>query len=167
MLLSDISQVSVGYQLTFHKYSRAPNPPRTYLSETADSTTSLVDVDSPHVVSVDSDFLNQEVKTTTQADRLEREAQEKEERKEQRKAEKAKAKAARAGHVAKRNPVILGNAVLYALVGAALGYGAYRKHAEGKLSLKLVGTWTGIVGAFSTVDYFVSKWLLQNKYPPN
>ncbi|GIK03927.1 hypothetical protein Aspvir_008002 [Aspergillus viridinutans] len=137
--------------------SRAPNPPRTYLSETAESTASLVDVDSPHVVSVDSDFLNQDVKTTTQADRLEREAQEKEERKEQAKVEKAKAKATRAGHVAKRNPVFLGNAVLYALVGAALGYGAYRKHAEGKLSWKLVGTWTGIVGAFSTVDYFVSK----------
>jgi pyruvate dehydrogenase E2 component (dihydrolipoamide acetyltransferase) len=115
------------------------------------------------VVSVDSDFLEKDVKTTTQADRLEREAQEEEQRKEQarmekaEKAEKAKAKAARAGHVAKRNPVFLGNAVLYALVGAALGYGAYRKHAEGKLSWKLVGTWTGIVGAFSTVDYFVSK----------
>ncbi|RHZ58135.1 uncharacterized protein CDV56_105184 [Aspergillus thermomutatus] len=136
---------------------RAPNPPRTYLSETAESTASLVDVDSPHVVSVDSDFLSQEVKTTTQADRLEREAQEKEERKEREKAQKAEAKAARAGHVAKRNPVFLGNAVLYALVGAALGYGAYRKHAEGKLSWKLVGTWSGIVGAFSTVDYFVSK----------
>jgi pyruvate dehydrogenase E2 component (dihydrolipoamide acetyltransferase) len=89
------------------------------------------------VVSVDSDFLEKDVKTTTQADRLEREAQEEEQRKEQarmekaEKAEKAKAKAARAGHVAKRNPVFLGNAVLYALVGAALGYGAYRKHAEG------------------------------------
>ncbi|GAQ05837.1 protein transport protein bos1 [Aspergillus lentulus] len=148
---------SCGLLTNSPQHSRAPNPPRTYLSETAESTASLVDVDSPHVVSVDSDFLNQDVKTTTQADRLEREAQEKEERKEQRKAEKAEAKATRAGHVAKRNPVFLGNAVLYALVGAALGYGAYRKHAEGKLSWKLVGTWTGIVGAFSTVDYFVSK----------
>ncbi|KAF7122096.1 hypothetical protein CNMCM5793_000051 [Aspergillus hiratsukae] len=153
-------------------YFRAPNPPRTYLSETAESTASLVDVDSPHVVSVDSDFLDKDVKTTTQAERLEREAQEKEERKEQakmekaEKAEKAKAKAARAGHAAKRNPVFLGNAVLYALVGAALGYGAYRKHAEGKLSWKLVGTWTGIVGAFSTVDYFVSNTQAVLCYPP-
>lgn len=124
---------------------------------------------------------------------MEREAREEEERKERERAveaEKAKAKAARAGHVAKRNPVFVGNAIIYTLVGAALGYGAYRKHLEGRLSWKLVGAWSGVVGAFGAVDYFVSKyvsncsscrsgfmegalanisnsrWLLQNKYPP-
>ncbi|CBF71312.1 uncharacterized protein ANIA_10847 [Aspergillus nidulans FGSC A4] len=108
-----------------------------------------------------------EVKTTTQAERIEREEEESEEareRKEQAK-NKAKAKAQRARENG-GNPVFIGNAALLVLVGAGLGLGAYKKHTQGKLSWELVGLWTGAVGAFGAVDYFVSKWLLQNKYPP-
>ncbi|KAG2414653.1 hypothetical protein HFD88_003844 [Aspergillus terreus] len=138
---------------------------RVYRDE-SESTASLVDVDTPHVQSVDSGFLNQEVKTTTQAERLEREAQAEEESKAQ---EKRKAKAKRRSSAVSRNkdnPVFIGNAVLLGLVGAGLGFGAYKKHAQGTLSWETVGLWTGAVGAFGAVDYFVSKWFLQNKYPP-
>lgn len=139
----------------FCVYSRAPHVERVYRDE-SESTASLVDVDSPHVTSVDSEFLNQEVKTTTQAERIEREEKAAEERKAQ---EARRAKAKRRSSVSRNsdNPVFIGNAVILGLVGAGLGFGAYRKHLEGKLSWELVGIWTGALGAFGAVDYFVSK----------
>lgn len=140
--------------------ARAPEINRVYKDE-GESTASLIDVDSPHVQSVDSDFLQQNVQTSTQAERIEREEKETREAREK----KAKAKASR-GHGNETNPVYLGNAAILALVSAGLGFGAYHKHAQGKLSWELVGLWTGAVGAFGAVDYFVSKWFLQNKYPP-
>ncbi|PYH80161.1 dihydrolipoamide acetyltransferase component of pyruvate dehydrogenase [Aspergillus uvarum CBS 121591] len=140
---------------------RAPDINRVYRDE-SESTASLIDVDSPHVQSVDADFLNQEVKTTTQAERIEREEQEAIAERERIEKAKAKAKAeakAKANRVRrnKSNPVYLGNAVILALTGAGLGFGAYKKHAQGKLSWQLVGLWSGIVGAVGAVDYFVSK----------
>lgn len=142
--------------------SRAPPPPEVEKKE-AESTVNLIDVDSPHVASVPPDFEEQKVKTTTQAERLEREAQEKyeaEKKKAEEAAEKAKAKAKSAAGSFRRNegnPVILGNAVLVTAITGGLGYGAYRKHLEGQLSWKLVGIWGGAVGALAVADYFVSK----------
>ena len=49
--------------------SRAPAPPQ--LENTESSTSSLIDVDSPHVSSVPSDYQSQSVKTSTQAERME------------------------------------------------------------------------------------------------
>ncbi|KAL1851573.1 pyruvate dehydrogenase complex dihydrolipoamide acetyltransferase component (E2) [Paecilomyces lecythidis] len=150
--------------------ARAPPPPEVEKKE-AESTVNLIDVDSPHVASVPPDFEEQKVKTTTQAERLEREAQEKyeaEKKKAEEAAEKAKAKAKSAAGSFRRNednPVILGNALLVTAITGGLGYGAYRKHLEGQLSWKLVGIWGGAVGALAVADYFVSKWLFQNKYP--
>ncbi|CEJ54924.1 hypothetical protein PMG11_01210 [Penicillium brasilianum] len=148
--------------------ARAPTLGGIYKDE-SESTASLIDVDSPHVQAVDPDFLNQEVKTTTQAERLEREAQEEEaQRAREESAKKAKPRKAKSSGLPANsdNPVFITNAVVATLVGAGLGFGAYRKHVEGKLSWEVVGLWTGAVGAFGVVDYFVSKWFLQNKYPP-
>lgn len=113
------------------------------------------------------DFESQEVKTTTQAQRLEREAAaqsppetsggKKEEEKEKAKA-KAKSKVSRLRKNA-GNPVYLANAVLIATLSAGLGYGAYQKHAQGKLSWELVGIVSGAVGAFALADYYVSKYV--------
>ncbi|KAJ5364900.1 uncharacterized protein N7496_010613 [Penicillium cataractarum] len=157
--------------------ARAPAVGGIYKDE-SESTASLIDVDGPHVQAVDPDFLNQEVKTTTQAERVEREAQEEEaKRLREESAKKAKARKAKSSGLAANsdNPVFITNAVVATLVGAGLGFGAYRKHVEGKLSWEVVGLWSGAVGAFGVVDYFVSKlvilyptgeWFLQNKYPP-
>ncbi|KAL2825268.1 dihydrolipoamide acetyltransferase component of pyruvate dehydrogenase [Aspergillus cavernicola] len=135
------------------KKARAPDINHVYKDE-ADSTASLIDVDGPHVTAVEPDFLEHDVKTTTQAERIEREEEETQESCE--KKQKAKAKASRVrGN--QGNPVFIGNAALMALVGAGLGFGAYRKHTQGKLSWELVGIWTGAVGALSAVDYFVSN----------
>ncbi|KAL8778012.1 MAG: hypothetical protein Q9213_007610 [Squamulea squamosa] len=56
-------------------YSRAPDPPSIENNES--SVSSLVDVDSPHVSSVPSDFESQATKTRTQADRMAHEAEDK------------------------------------------------------------------------------------------
>ncbi|KAJ5081294.1 hypothetical protein NUU61_009558 [Penicillium alfredii] len=145
--------------------SRAPDVGGVYKDE-SESTASLIDVDSPHVAAVDPNFLNQEVKTTTQAQRLEREAAETE-KQHARENKKAKARKTKGGLCANSdNPVFIGNALVATLVGAGLGFGAYRQHVQGKLSWELVGLSAGAVGAFGVVDYFVSKWFLQNKFPP-
>jgi hypothetical protein len=99
------------------------------------------------------------VKTTTQAERLERDAKNAAARAEasaSNKKDKAKAKGQNLRKNAD-NPVYLGNAFLITAISAGLGYGAYRKHADGKLSWEVAGLWTGAVGLFATADYFVSK----------
>lgn len=122
----------------------------------------MIDVDSPHVSSVDPSFLNQNVKTTTQAERLEREQERRgandDAKTQARKKAQAKAKAEKSRLSRnKDNPIVLGNAVLVALASAGLGYGAYNKHLEGKLSWELVAIWSGAVGAFGVADYFASR----------
>jgi len=135
-----------------------------------DSTSSLIDVDSPHISSVPSDYESQSVKTDTQAERIEHEkADEAREKAAQAKKkavetkDKAKAKASRAGSKLKANsdnPVVVGNALLVGILGTALGVGAYRKYTAGELSWKVVGAWAGIVGLFATGDFYLSQYVL-------
>ncbi|KIW45125.1 uncharacterized protein PV06_03538 [Exophiala oligosperma] len=149
------------------------------LAPSESESANLIDVDSPHVSSVKSDFQEQAVKTETQAERLEHEAEDKA-RIAAEKAEIAKRKAATKGKSVKDalkkdgkklsdnrdNPVVVGNALIWGITAATLGYGAYKKHSEGKLDWQLAGTVAGCVGAFAVADYFGSKWLFENKYPP-
>lgn len=145
------------------------------IEHTEDSTASLIDVDSPHVSSVPSDFDSQEIKTTTQAERQQHEEEDRkiaeakaeaEKKAEEAKAkaekvkEEAKMKAKRAAELAdknKGNPVIVGNGIAMAVIAAGLGFGAYRKNMAGELTWKLVGTWAGIVGLFAAGDIYLSK----------
>ncbi|KAJ5530244.1 hypothetical protein N7527_003637 [Penicillium freii] len=145
--------------------ARAPPVGGVYHDE-SESTASLIDVDSPHVQTVDSGFLKQNVQTTTQAERIEREAEEKKGEDEEKK--KTKARKAKSSGICENtsNPVFLANAAIATVVGAGLGFGAYKQHARGNLSWELVGLSAGAVGIFGAVDYFVSKWFLQNKFPP-
>lgn len=155
---NDNSQISA---LTISP-SRAPPPPEVEKTE-GESTISLVDVDSPHVSSVPADWEEQKVKTTTQAERLEREAKEEYEagkKKAEEETKKIREKAKAAAESLRRNegnPVILGNAFLVTAITGGLGYGAYRKHLQGELSWELIGIWGGAVGALAVADYFVSK----------
>lgn len=136
----------------------------------------MVDVDSPHVQSVKSDFEEQAVKTETQAERLAQEAEAKaraDATKAEDKASDMKKRASTAAKEAKRelkkdgrklkenkdNPVFIGNAVLWTLTAGAVAYGAYRKHTEGKLDISLAGTVALGLGALGAVDYFVSKYV--------
>jgi hypothetical protein len=139
------------------------------IARSDDSVHSLIDVDSPHISSVPSDFESQSVKTDTQADRIEREEQAKEAAREAKaKAiaakDRAKAKGRKAGERIRDNadnPVVLGNAVLVGTLGAFLGYSAYRKYADGELTWKVVGIGAGVVGLFAVGDYYVSQYVLR------
>lgn len=156
--------------------SRAPAPPQ--IEKTESETTSLVDVDSPHVSSVPADYESQRVKTTTQATRLEHEAEDKareaakraseraseaaHETKEKAKVEgkKAKAKAKEGGRkldANRDNPVVIANGVILLVGSGALGFAAYKKYSEGTLDWKVAGTTVAAVGAFALADYFVSQ----------
>ncbi|KAL2352500.1 hypothetical protein BJ546DRAFT_987929 [Cryomyces antarcticus] len=155
---------------------RAPPMPEVEHSDV--ETSSLVDVDSPHVSSVPSDYETQSVKTDTQAERMEHEAEDRKRQAEQ-KAHEAKEKAAKAADKAKAkadeaadkmkknsdNPVVVGNAVAVAAVGGLLGFGAYRKYTAGELTWKVVGAWAGVVGLFAAVDYYTSQYFFK-RYPP-
>lgn len=134
----------------------------------------MVDVDSPHVQSVESDFKDAEIKTETQAQRLEAEASEEAKtvrEKASNAASAAKKKAATKGKESKAeakrdwavlkensdNPVVIGNALIWAVGAAAIGFGVYKKHSEGKLDGKLAGIATAGVAAFAAVDYYASQ----------
>ncbi|KAF2089743.1 hypothetical protein K490DRAFT_37860 [Saccharata proteae CBS 121410] len=140
--------------------------PEDVIEHTDDSTHSLIDVDTPHVSSVNSDFESQYIKTETQAERLELEAADREREAEQKaraEKEKAKAKASKAGRRMRENadnPVVIGNAVTVGILGAALGVGAYRKYTAGQLTWKVAGAWAGVVGLFAVGDYYVSQYVL-------
>jgi hypothetical protein len=140
------------------------------------TASSLIDVDSPHVSSVKSDFQDQAVKTETQADRIAREAEEAAERarmkaskeasaakdKASAEAKKAKAEAKKAGKKLqdnKDNPVVVGNAILWGVTAVAVGYGAYQKQQEGKLDWKLAGTVGAGLAALAAGDYFASQYV--------
>lgn len=137
-------------------HSRAPAVPE--VQHTDESVSSLVDVDSPHISSVPSDYESQSVKTDTQAERQEREQEIKEEAKKLK--DRAAAKKESAKDKARKNadnPVVLGNAVGIAVVAGVLGIGAYRKYTRGELTGKVVAAWMGVVGLFGLGDYYVSK----------
>ncbi|KAK2787253.1 hypothetical protein FQN52_007342 [Onygenales sp. PD_12] len=153
------------------KPSRAPQPRQVTVADSPTTTSSLVDVDSPHVASVPPDFESQEIKTTTQAERISREdAEEAEKRLKEgeaavRNAANAAARRGKKGASSakarlrrnKTNPVVVGNALLIAAAGAGLGFGAWQKHVQGALTWRLIGLWSGAVGAVGVVDYWVSK----------
>jgi hypothetical protein len=139
--------------------SRAPAPPQVEHTPD-DSVHSLVDVDSPHISSVPSDYESQSIKTDTQAERIQREEEVK------REAENLKAKAAAKKESAKEkakknadNPVVIGNTLGLAIVGGIVGFGAYRQYARGELTGKVVAAWAAALGLFGVGDYYVSQYV--------
>lgn len=119
---------------------------------------------------VHSDFTSQSVQTSTQAERLEREARqagakaeaaiERTEDELLKKEKEGKAKAKKGGGHLQRNsdnPVFIGNAVAVVALSVGLGFGAYRKYAAGELTWKVVAAWVGVVGLFATGDYYLSQ----------
>lgn len=57
----------------------------------------------------------------------------------------------------KKNPVVIGNAVVISALAGVLGIGAYRLHRAGELTWKVAGAWAGVVGLFAVGDYYVSQ----------
>jgi len=137
------------------------------------STSSLVDVDMPSVRTVPSDFLEQDVKTETQAARIEREAEAIEE-KARAEADLAKKKAAAKARKAdswlvkqfsslsdnSANALVVGNLVAVVGLSAFLGYKAIGLYERGKLSWQNVGLGLGIVGIVGAVEGVLGGYVL-------
>lgn len=140
----------------------APQPPEVISTESA-STSSLVDVDTPSVRTVPSDFGEQDIQTETQAARRDREE-------EQRRAESDLAKKKAAGKAKARNAdsfltkwfgdindeastaLVISNLVGVVGLSGFLGYKAWDLHAHNRLSWQNVGLGLGIMGVVGAVE---------------
>ncbi|KAL8382040.1 hypothetical protein RB595_006020 [Gaeumannomyces hyphopodioides] len=135
----------------------APQPPQVESSTTA-STSSLVDVDTPSVRTVPSDFGDQDVQTDTQADRIEREEEAAAEAK--RKARSARERAAARARSADNwlvakiaslgdgaaTALFAGNLAVVMGLGAVIGYKAWGLYERRALGWKGVGLGLGLLG---------------------
>ncbi|KAK3380651.1 hypothetical protein B0T24DRAFT_198553 [Lasiosphaeria ovina] len=161
----------------------APQPPQIVHSESA-STSSLIDVDTPSVRTVPSDFAEQEVKTETQAARIEREekaakeaaaaAKARAEGDLDRKKKSARAKAHKADNwLTKRFERISdGGAAgavaavnLFAVVGLSgfLGYRAWGLYDHGRLTWKHLGLGFGVLGVVGAFEGVVAGYMYKAK----
>ncbi|KAI0908296.1 hypothetical protein F4823DRAFT_599672 [Ustulina deusta] len=141
----------------------APRPPQIIPSETA-STSSLIDVDTPSVRTVPSDFLEQDVQTETQEKRKEREEDAAAARAEATPAKKKKVaanKARKAGNIlteffgelsdSATTALVVTNLTAVVGVSAYLGYKALGLYERGRLTWKNAGVGASIalgVGLF-------------------
>ncbi|KAI1109837.1 hypothetical protein F5Y14DRAFT_388434 [Nemania sp. NC0429] len=133
----------------------APQPPQIVPSETA-STASLIDVDSPSVRTVPSDFLEQDVQTGTQEKRKEREDAAARARAEAdlAKKKKGRGKAHKADATltnffaelsdGKSGALVAANLATVVGVSAYLGYKALALYERGNLSWKNIGIGAGV-----------------------
>ena len=140
--------------------------------ETA-STASLIDVDTPSVRTVPSDFGEQEVQTETQQTRIEREEQEQEEaaklraerelkEKAQKKKHQAKAKARKADSwLTKKfegmsdgttSALAVGNMLAVVGISGFLGYKTWLMYENRQLGWKNVGLGLGALGVVAAVE---------------
>lgn len=149
----------------------APQLPQVESSEYA-STASLVDVDTPSVRTVPSDFMEQEVQTETQAARLERE-----EETARAEADLSKKKAASKARKANdaltkwfaglsdnaRTGMVASNILAVVGLGGFLGYKAWTLYDHGRFSWKTAGIGAGIVGAVGLFETFLGGYLYKSK----
>lgn len=149
---------------------RAPLMPELEKHESPPSS-SLVDVESqPSVQTITSEELSaslEDARAETEA--AAKSATDKARDKLEPKKKEGREKARKAKDILEANsdnPVVVANAVAVLALGGALGFGAYRKYEAGELSLKIVATWSGVVGVVALGDYFLSRYLFNTRYPP-
>ncbi|KAF3908288.1 hypothetical protein AA313_de0206204 [Arthrobotrys entomopaga] len=150
-----------AYVTYTHPQLHCAAPPVESVIPTDDSVASLIDVDSGVSV-VSSEFPDQQVKTYTQAERLEMEAQVAAEE------EAARAEAAKRRSRAKeagtdllawfKDPVHSGGTVLSTLLLVGLGVVGWRKYKVGQFNIKTAGIGAGILVGFSLVEYYATKF---------
>lgn len=146
----------------------APQPPQIEVAdaETA-SSSSLIDVDTPSVHVVPSDFQEQEIKTETQAARIEHDRRQKElEAKARAEADLAKKKARRKANQADNwmtrkfegmseetsLALLAGNVLTIAGISSLVGYKAYGLYSRGLLDRKAVAIGLGVFGAVAAFE---------------
>ncbi|KAL2682877.1 hypothetical protein Neosp_007335 [[Neocosmospora] mangrovei] len=147
----------------------APQPPEIISTESA-STASLIDVDLPSVHTVNSEFLDQPVKTETQAARIEREE---EAREEKRKRDAAAAKARKTDNWliqqfsrlsdGSATSLVIANFATVVGLSAYLGYKGWGLYEKGKLDWKAVGIGAGILASVSAAEGVLGRYLYKGK----
>lgn len=151
----------------------APQPPQIVTDESA-STSSLVDVDTPSVRTVPSDFNEQDIQTETQAAREEFEDAAARASAE---ADLAKKKAARKGHKADNfltkwfaglsdnasTALAVSNITAVVGLGTYLGYKGVGLYERGRLDWKNLGIGFGIVAAVGAVESVLGGYLYKGK----
>ncbi|KAK1981384.1 hypothetical protein LZ30DRAFT_782077 [Colletotrichum cereale] len=156
----------------------APQPPEISVEsvESLASTSSLVDVDMPSVHTVPHDFNEQEIKTDTQAARIEREEEEAEQ-KARAEADLAKKKATNKARKAdswlKRqfsslsdgsaSALAISNLVGVVGLSAFLGYKAWGLYDRGRLSWQNVSLGLGILGIVGLGEGIFGSYLYKTK----
>ncbi|KAK4142240.1 uncharacterized protein C8A04DRAFT_30200 [Dichotomopilus funicola] len=161
----------------------APQPPQIDPT-TASSTASLIDVDTPSVHTVPSDFESQEIQTETQAARIEREEEQQardeeaaRERAEQELAAKKKAAASKAsqarGWLTKQFQTVseggsagaIAVANIVAVVGLSgwLGFKAWGLYDRGRFGWKEAGIGLGVIGAVGAVEGVFANYFSKAK----
>lgn len=162
----------------------APQPPQIVPSETAGSTASLIDVDSPSVRTVPSDFLEQDVQTGTQEKRKEREsnaasASAAAHARAQAEADLAKKKTTGRGKARKADArltsffadlgegtstaVVAANLAAVVGVSAYLGYKALALYERGNLSWKNIGVGAGVALGVGLLEAAFGGYLYKGK----
>ncbi|GAW24219.1 hypothetical protein ANO14919_138010 [Xylariales sp. No.14919] len=157
----------------------APQPPQIIPSESA-STSSLIDVDTPSVRTVPSDFLEQDVQTETQEKRKEREedaaaahSRARAEADLAKKKNKAANKARKADTVLTKffgelsdgasTALIVTNLAAVVGVSAYLGYKALGLYERGRLTWKNVGVGAGVALGVGLVEAALGGYLYKGK----
>ncbi|RYO76142.1 hypothetical protein DL766_002760 [Monosporascus sp. MC13-8B] len=151
----------------------APQPPQVITEESA-STSSLVDVDTPSVRTVPSDYNEQDVQTDTQAARQELEDAAARARAE---ADLAKKKSSRKARKADSvltkwfsdlsdgatNALAVTNIAAVIGLGSYLGYKGFGLYERGRLDWKSVSIGLGIVGAVGMVEGVLGGYLYKGR----
>ncbi|KAK5996822.1 hypothetical protein PT974_02167 [Cladobotryum mycophilum] len=149
----------------------APQPIEIIPNESA-STASLIDVDLPSVHTVNSEFLEQDIQTETQAERVKREEQAAKIKKSQaKKHANGKAKEADSWLVEQFSQLSDGSAGALAIVNLAgvvgvtsiLGYKAWGLYDRSRLSWQNVGVGVGILAAVGAVEAVLGRYLYKGK----
>ncbi|KAI1811685.1 hypothetical protein GGS20DRAFT_561784 [Poronia punctata] len=151
----------------------APQPPQIVTSETA-STSSLIDVDTPSVRTVPSDYLEQDVQTETQAIRREMEDAAARARAEADYGKKKSATKARKadsfltryfGSLSDGASTAIIATNLAAVVGASvyLGYKALGLYERGRLTWKNIGVGAGVVFGVGLFEATLGGYLYKGK----
>lgn len=155
----------------------APQPPEIQSSESA-STASLVDVDTPSVRTVPSDFGEQDVQTDTQAARIQHEEEAKEAKEKARaEAELAKKKAAAKARKADNfltkwfgnlsdgasSALVISNLVGVIGLSGFLGYKAWDLHERGRLGWNNIGLGLGVLSVVGVVEGVFGGYLYKGK----
>nr|XP_036577068.1 uncharacterized protein CTRU02_12963 [Colletotrichum truncatum]KAF6783947.1 hypothetical protein CTRU02_12963 [Colletotrichum truncatum] len=148
----------------------APPVPEVSVDSTA-STSSLVDVDMPSVHTVPNDFLEQDIKTETQADRIDREEKARAEADLAKK--KAASKARKADSWLKRQfsslsdgsagALAISNLVGVVGLSAFLGYKAWGLFDRGRLTWQNVAVGVSILGAVGLGEGVIGNYLYKTK----